>query len=132
MAETQNNTATSATKSQGKKRKRDDNDKPAQNGQKQNEDQAEKSLQNPRKKKTRRSKKGERKTGTDANKQLNGTAQQPDREEAIDDSIGQMNEQILADYFMQKAKAHNKDLTAVELSDMSVPGNTVPKKKTEF
>jgi protein CMS1 len=40
----------------------------------------------------------------------------------IDEAIGKMDGRLLADHFMQKAKRHNKQLTAVELSDLSVPG----------
>ncbi|OGM46006.1 hypothetical protein ABOM_005258 [Aspergillus bombycis] len=39
----------------------------------------------------------------------------------IDEAIGKMDGRLLADHFMQKAKRHNKELTAVELSDLSVP-----------
>lgn len=106
MAETQTPKPASSTKDQEKKRKREDSDKTAQNGKKQ--------------KGWNRDKKFNKNNNKDK-KQTNKTAQQPDREEAVDESISKMNEQILADHFMQKAKAHNKDLTAVELSDMSVP-----------
>lgn len=110
MADTNAPKAALATKDQEKKRKRDDSDKTAQISKKQkgwNKDKKFKNNKNKDKK--------------DDKKPANKTAQQPDREEAIDESISKMNEQILADHFMQKAKAHNKDLTAVELSDMSVP-----------
>lgn len=40
----------------------------------------------------------------------------------IDEAIGKMDGRLLADHFVQRAKRHNKELTAVELSDMSVPG----------
>ncbi|WEW57519.1 Protein cms1 [Emydomyces testavorans] len=39
----------------------------------------------------------------------------------IDESIGNMDGKLLADYFAQKAKKHNKDLTTVELDDIYVP-----------
>lgn len=58
----------------------------------------------------------------DAKKPAAGTPQKQGREEAFDESIGKMDGQLLADHFLQKAKRHNKDLTAVELSDMSIPG----------
>lgn len=112
MAETNAPKPASSAKDQEKKRKREDSDNTAQNGKKQkgwNKD-----------KKFNRNNKDKKK---DDKKPSNKTAQQPDREEAVDESISKMNEQILADHFMQKAKAHNKDLTAVELSDMCVPAH---------
>ena len=33
-----------------------------------------------------------------------------------------MDGRLLGDYFAQKAKRHDKELSAVELSDLSVPG----------
>ncbi|PKY07785.1 hypothetical protein P168DRAFT_323016 [Aspergillus campestris IBT 28561] len=39
----------------------------------------------------------------------------------IDEAIGKMDGRLIADHFVQRAKRHNKELTAVELSDMSVP-----------
>lgn len=44
------------------------------------------------------------------------------RNGGIDESIGKMDGRLLVDHFVQKAKRHNKELTAVELSDLSVPG----------
>ncbi|PLB52363.1 hypothetical protein P170DRAFT_402452 [Aspergillus steynii IBT 23096] len=40
---------------------------------------------------------------------------------SVDEAIGKMDGRLLADHFVQKAKRHNKELTAVELSDLSVP-----------
>lgn len=40
----------------------------------------------------------------------------------IDESIGKMDGRLLADFFAQKVKRHNKEISAVELSDLSVPG----------
>lgn len=113
MVETQDSKPASSTKDQEKKRKREDGDKTSQNGKKQkgwNKD-----------KKFNKNNNKDKKGGSKGSKPMNKTPQQPDREEATDESISKMNEQILADHFLQKAKAHNKDLTAVELSDMSVP-----------
>lgn len=107
MAETQSK-PTSSAKDQEKKRKREDGDRTAQHGKKQKGFNKDKKFNKKKDKK-------------DDQKATNKTAQQPDREEAVDESISKMNEQLLADHFMQKAKAHNKDLTAVELSDISVP-----------
>lgn len=42
--------------------------------------------------------------------------------DGIDESIGKMDGRLLADYFAQKAKRQNKELTAVELDDIYVPG----------
>lgn len=42
--------------------------------------------------------------------------------DGIDEAIGKMDGRLLADYFAQKAKRQNKDLTAVELDDIFVPG----------
>ncbi|EAS35070.3 protein CMS1 [Coccidioides immitis RS] len=44
-----------------------------------------------------------------------------ERKDGIDESIGKMDGKLLADYFAQKAKRHNKDLTAVELDDIYIP-----------
>lgn len=112
MAETNAPKPASSAKDQEKKRKRDDSDKTAQNGKKQKGWKKDKKFNKNNNNKDKKK---------DDKKPANKTAQQPDREEAVDESISKMNEQILADHFMQKAKAHNKDLTAVELSDMSVP-----------
>ncbi|KAL3436788.1 U3-containing 90S pre-ribosomal complex subunit-domain containing protein [Aspergillus tetrazonus] len=40
---------------------------------------------------------------------------------SVNEAIGKMDGRLLADHFVQKAKRHNKELTAVELSDLSVP-----------
>lgn len=45
-----------------------------------------------------------------------------DRKDGIDESIGKMDGRLLADYFAQRAKKLDKELSAVELSDLSVPG----------
>lgn len=112
MVETQTPKPASSINDQEKKRKREDGDKTAQNGKKQKGWNKDKRFN-----KNNKDKNG----GSKGSKSTNKTPQQPDREEAVEESISKMNEQILADHFMQKAKAHNKDLTAVELSDMSVP-----------
>lgn len=41
---------------------------------------------------------------------------------SIDEAIGKMDGRLLADHFAQKVRRHNKEITAVELSDLSVPG----------
>lgn len=41
---------------------------------------------------------------------------------SINEDIGKMDGGLLADHLMQKSKRHNKNLTSVELSDLSIPG----------
>lgn len=55
-------------------------------------------------------------------KEESGDVQEGERKEGIDESIGKMDGRLLVDHFAQKAKRHNKELTAVELNDLSVPG----------
>lgn len=45
-----------------------------------------------------------------------------DRKSGIDESIGKMDGRLLADYFAQRAQKLDKELSAVELGDLSVPG----------
>lgn len=45
-----------------------------------------------------------------------------ERTKGIDGSIGKMDGPLFADYLAQKTKRHNKEISAVELSDLSVPG----------
>lgn len=44
------------------------------------------------------------------------------RKDGIDEDIGKMDGRLLGDHFAKKAKRHEKELSAVELSDLSVPG----------
>ncbi|KAJ5726388.1 Protein CMS1 [Penicillium malachiteum] len=44
-----------------------------------------------------------------------------DRKDGIDESIGKMDGRLLSDYFAQRAQKLNKELSAVELNDISVP-----------
>ncbi|KAJ5233678.1 Protein CMS1 [Penicillium citrinum] len=46
-----------------------------------------------------------------------------ERKDGIDESIGKMDGSLLCDYFAQRAKKLDKELSAVELSDLSVPGS---------
>jgi protein CMS1 len=48
--------------------------------------------------------------------------QSKEKKGGIDESISKMDGRLLADYFMQKARRHNKELTVVELNDLHVPG----------
>ncbi|KAL4805484.1 U3-containing 90S pre-ribosomal complex subunit-domain containing protein [Aspergillus unguis] len=50
-----------------------------------------------------------------------GEPLEKERKGTVDEAIGKMDGRLLADHFVQKAKRHNKELTAVELSDLSVP-----------
>lgn len=45
-----------------------------------------------------------------------------DRKNGIDESIGRMDGKLLADYFAQRAQKLDKELSAVELNDLSVSG----------
>ncbi|KAJ5624586.1 DNA/RNA helicase DEAD/DEAH box type N-terminal [Penicillium lagena] len=47
--------------------------------------------------------------------------QDVNRKDGVDESIGKMDGRLLADHFAQKAKKLDKELSAVELSDLSVP-----------
>lgn len=67
----------------------------------------------PNKKKRKKAKK---------NKQSGQDAETQDRKDGIDESIGKMDGRLLGDYFAQRAKKLDKELSAVELSDLSVPG----------
>ncbi|KAL3472645.1 U3-containing 90S pre-ribosomal complex subunit-domain containing protein [Aspergillus californicus] len=57
----------------------------------------------------------------DKPKALKGDAQEKERKGGSDEAISKMDGRLLADHFVQKAKRHNKELTAVELNDLSVP-----------
>ncbi|RHZ70521.1 hypothetical protein CDV55_104118 [Aspergillus turcosus] len=72
----------------------------------------------PQKKKKKNSKSKQKQQ---KQKEQDEDPKQQERKGGIDESIGKMDGRLLADHFAQKAKRHNKDLTAVELSDLSVP-----------
>lgn len=55
-------------------------------------------------------------------KQAEHDENQSTRKDGIDESIGKMDGRLLGDHFAQKAKRHDKELSAVELSDLSIPG----------
>ncbi|GAB1196018.1 hypothetical protein APSETT444_005284 [Aspergillus pseudonomiae] len=57
----------------------------------------------------------------DASEKEQRDTKQTETKGGCDEAIGKMDGRLLADHFMQKAKRHNKELTAVELSDLSVP-----------
>ncbi|KKK14343.1 hypothetical protein AOCH_001060 [Aspergillus ochraceoroseus] len=72
--------------------------------------------------KKKKRKNGNKKTeDTDKPKMIRGEPLEKERKGGMDESIGKMDGRLLADHFAQKAKRHNKELTAVELSDISVP-----------
>lgn len=76
----------------------------------------------PSQKKRKKGKKGTNQTRQDLN------AQNP-KEDGIDESIGKMDGKLLSDYLAQRAQKQDKELSAVELNDLSVPGmrtNTFP------
>ena len=56
------------------------------------------------------------------NKQISEDAKDDGKKDGIDESIGKMDERLLADFFAQQAKRNNEELTAVELSDLYIPG----------
>ncbi|KAL3466781.1 U3-containing 90S pre-ribosomal complex subunit-domain containing protein [Aspergillus heterothallicus] len=57
----------------------------------------------------------------DKPKTVRGEPLAKERKGGLDEAIGKMDGRLFADHFVQKAKRHNKELTAVELSDLSVP-----------
>lgn len=68
----------------------------------------------PNKKKHKKGKQGIKKSQQEENNQ--------DRKNGIDESIGKMDGKLLADYFAQRAQKLDKELSAVELNDLSVSG----------
>ncbi|EFR02544.1 hypothetical protein MGYG_05541 [Nannizzia gypsea CBS 118893] len=67
-----------------------------------------------KKKKKKRSKGAKGGNDYDANKVMG-------KDGGIDESIGKMDGKLLGDYFVQRVKRHNKNLTAVELDDFYIP-----------
>ncbi|KAJ6157336.1 Protein CMS1 [Penicillium chermesinum] len=64
-------------------------------------------------KKKRKNKKNKKAPEQDAKSQ--------DRKDGVDESIGKMDGRLLADYFAQRAQKLDKELSAVELNDLSIP-----------
>ncbi|KAL4885023.1 U3-containing 90S pre-ribosomal complex subunit-domain containing protein [Aspergillus karnatakaensis] len=62
-----------------------------------------------------------KKDQADKPKALRGEPLEKERKGTVDEAIGKMDGRLLADHFVQKAKRHNKELSAVELEDLSVP-----------
>ncbi|KMQ47898.1 hypothetical protein HL42_1398 [Trichophyton rubrum] len=72
-------------------------------------------VQQPSKKKKKKRSKGAKGGDEyDANKVMG-------KDGGIDESIGKMDGKLLGDYFVQRIKRHNKNLTAVELDDFYIP-----------
>ncbi|QKX64006.1 uncharacterized protein TRUGW13939_11179 [Talaromyces rugulosus] len=121
MAETQKSSSAAHAKNHDNKRKRDDADKQSQ-GATSAANKKQKPLGNKHDKKNKKDNNAG-KGGKENAKRPAGTPKQQNHDEAFDESIGKMDGQLLADHFLQKAKRHNKDLSAVELGDMSIPVN---------
>lgn len=68
------------------------------------------------------SNKKKRKKNKNKKKQPEQDGKSQDRKGGVDESIGKMDGGLLADYFAQRAQKLDKELSAVELSDLSVPG----------
>ncbi|EAW09225.1 uncharacterized protein ACLA_034280 [Aspergillus clavatus NRRL 1] len=79
---------------------------------------ANNSTDGPQKKKKKKNAKNKLKQ---KQKEAEEDPKQQERKGGLDESIGKMDGRLLADHFAQKAKRHNKELTAVELSDLSIP-----------
>lgn len=56
------------------------------------------------------------------NKQISEETNDEGKKDGVDESIGKMDGPLLADFFAQQTKRANDDLTAVELSDLYIPG----------
>ncbi|KAI3113220.1 hypothetical protein CBS147333_3212 [Penicillium roqueforti] len=67
------------------------------------------------------SSKKKQKKNKNKKKQAEHDEHQSTRKDGIDESIGKMDGRLLGDHFAQKAKRHEKELSAVELSDLSIP-----------
>ncbi|OQD77307.1 hypothetical protein PENDEC_c003G02698 [Penicillium decumbens] len=65
--------------------------------------------------------KKKRKQKKNKKQQAEHDARMQGRQDGIDQSIGKMDGRLLADYFAQRAKKADKELSAVELNDLSVP-----------
>lgn len=68
------------------------------------------------------SNKKKRKKNKNKKKQPEQDVKTQERKGGVDESIGKMDGRLLADYFAQRAQKLDKELSAVELSDLSVPG----------
>ncbi|KAJ5710822.1 Protein CMS1 [Penicillium malachiteum] len=64
--------------------------------------------------------KKKRKKAKNSSNQPGQDVKMQDRKDGIDESIGKMDGRLLSDYFAQRAQKLNKELSAVELNDISV------------
>ncbi|KAL5358209.1 U3-containing 90S pre-ribosomal complex subunit-domain containing protein [Aspergillus floccosus] len=90
---------------------------------KKRKDDKSKGGRNDKKDKKNRKGKGDKKDKKDKPQQ-NAEPKDPKATESkggINEDIGKMDGGLLADHLMQKSKRHNKNLTSVELSDLSIP-----------
>ncbi|KAL5337566.1 U3-containing 90S pre-ribosomal complex subunit-domain containing protein [Aspergillus crustosus] len=113
------NTTTGLAAKVDKKRKRQ-----AEESSKQNKSDAPNRSTNatPEGPKNKKKKSGKKpKDDLDKPKVLRGEPVEKERRGTVDETIGKMDGRLLADHFIQKAKRHNKELSAVELGDLSVP-----------
>lgn len=55
-------------------------------------------------------------------KKIGDGARDSGKKGGIDESIGKMDNRLLADFFARQAKRHGDELTALELNDIFVPG----------
>jgi protein CMS1 len=119
MVEKPEKVAKVSTKKGDKKRKRQEGDESStrESASKPEANVASESADGPSRKKSKNKKKKE---GDSKSSELEVKKTSP--ADSIDESIGTKDGRLVADYLMQKAKKHNKDLTAMELSDMIVPG----------
>ncbi|KAJ5884988.1 Protein CMS1 [Penicillium taxi] len=69
------------------------------------------------------SKKKKRKKAQKNKGQDDQDVEDDDRKDGIDESIGKMDGGLLADYLAKRAQKLDKELSAVELDDLSVPGS---------
>ncbi|CEL07786.1 hypothetical protein ASPCAL10940 [Aspergillus calidoustus] len=106
-----------------KKRKRQVEEPPKQNktGASKPTSNASEGPKDKKRKHGKNKKEGNDKDQEDKPKAIRGEPLAKERKGGTDEAIGKMDGRLLADHFVQKAKRHNKDLTAVELSDLSVP-----------
>lgn len=77
-----------------------------------------------KRKKVKNHNKKDKQASSSSSKQEQDVKAQEDRKDSggIDEAIGKMDGRLLADYFAQKARKLDKELTAVELEDLYVSG----------
>lgn len=55
-------------------------------------------------------------------KAKDGTFEDVDIEKGLNNAVGRMDSQLLADFLAQQTKRHGGDLSTIELQDMYLPG----------